>query len=165
MTPQAVTRATRQLYGQSMRILVRASLALAALPLAACGAADDGTRQAEDACALAAADSAMADVLEDITPAQVAEDKSNADQTQALAASAAKRNPDFKELSLAASEAAGWFEDLQGRLAVNLAPPEIGQEPTYLPVADWRADTLEGFDLDAQSLEGLDAECQIITAE
>lgn len=148
-----------------MRPLVRASLALAVLPIAACGAGGDGARQAEDACALAAADWAMADDLEDITPAQVAQDKSSADRTRALAASAAKRNPDFKELSLAASEAATWFEDLQGRLAVNLAPPEIGQEPTYLPVADWRPDTLEGFDLDARSLEGLDAECQIITAE
>ncbi|WP_353707536.1 hypothetical protein ABRQ22_16725 [Cellulosimicrobium sp. ES-005] len=148
-----------------MRFRVRASLALVVLVTAACGAGDDGTRQAEDACALAAADLAMADDPEDITPAQVAEDKSNADRARALAASAAKRNPGFRELSLAASEAARWYEDLQDRLAVNLAPMEFGQAPRYLPLADRQPDTLEGFDLDARSLEGLDAECQIVTAE
>ncbi|MFF2269301.1 hypothetical protein ACFVTZ_13610 [Cellulosimicrobium cellulans] len=148
-----------------MRTTASVGALIVALAIAACGAVDDGTRQAQEACALATADLAMADEPDNVTPAQVAEDKRNADKARDLAASAAKRNPDYKQLSLAATEAARWYEDLQGRLAVNLAPADFGQVPTYLPLTEWQPDTLEGFDLDAQSLEGLDAECQIVSAE
>ncbi|MBN0039335.1 hypothetical protein JN535_03995 [Cellulosimicrobium cellulans] len=148
-----------------MRTTASAGALILTLAIAACGTVDDGTRQAQEACALAAADLAMADEPENLTPAQVAEDKSKADRVQGLAASAAKRNQDYKQLSLAATEAARWYADLQGRLAVNLAPAAFGQVPTYLPLTEWQPDTLEGFDVDAQSLDELDAECQIVSAE
>jgi len=162
---QVVTSPAGGFYRQFMRTTARVGLVLIALVPAACGAGDDGTRQAEEACALAAADLAMAGEPEDITPAQVAEAKAKADRVQDLAASAAKRNPDYKQLSLAATEAARWYEDLQSRLAVNLAPADFGQVPTYLPLADWQPETLEGSDLDASGLERLDSECQIVAAD